>query len=51
MLQPAYFVDLFAKNRAKDNKNLYAPIAKIPSYLKQRDGLKNFGRDLSTIKK
>ena len=24
---------------------------KIPSYLKQRDGLKNFGRDLSTIKK
>ena len=46
MLKPAYFVDMFAKNRAKDNKNLYVYIAKIPSYFKKE----NFAVNMAFIK-
>ena len=46
MLKPAYFVDMFTKNRAKDNKNLYVYIAKIPSYFKKE----NFAVNMAFIK-
>ena len=43
MLKPAYFPQIFASNRARDNKNLYAPVAKIPSHLKKENYAVNMG--------
>jgi uncharacterized protein YkwD/outer membrane protein OmpA-like peptidoglycan-associated protein len=41
MLKPVLFSDIFKKNRAKDNKNLYSPFSKIPSYFKKQNYMVN----------
>jgi len=46
MLKPVYFSEMFAKNRARDNKNLYVPIGRIPSYFKKE----NYSVNMAFIK-
>lgn len=43
MLKPVYFFDLYKLNRAKDGKNLYAPLTRIPSYFLKENYQKNMG--------
>ncbi len=43
MLKPAYFVDLYKKNRAHDGRNLYAPLNKIAPYFTKQNYQTNIG--------
>ncbi len=36
MLKPVLFADIFKNNRAKDGKNLYSPVSKIPDIFKNQ---------------
>lgn len=43
MLKPAYFPDLFKNNRAKDGKNLFSPLCRIPGYFHKENYQANIG--------
>ena len=43
MLKPVMFSEIFKKNEAKDNINLYAPLCKVPDYFKNKVYALNIG--------
>jgi len=43
MLKPVLFSEIYAKNQAKDNINLFAPLSQIPEYFKNQNYAINIG--------